>query len=198
MLSPDEMHIARPTFGAAVSIEAEHGPLLDVAESAFDPSRATLRIIGGSLQAWIAAGPSGQSGPSREVIEACATSGRLADMLLDVQALVWSYFHTGRKNEESSGDTDASDRSAGREFQWRDYVGSAIGLWGLSPDEAWGMTVPEWWAACDTYARANGAGRHDGPTPMLSREKARELAAENRAEIRAEMQKQWERERGSR
>lgn len=197
-LSAGERYVARPTFAAAAAIEAACGPLLDVAESLLDPSRATLRLLGVSLESWIAAGPAGSSAPDAEAIEVRIADGRLVALLSDAQALVFSYFDTCRPESESSGDAEAAERATGRGLQWREYVGAAIGLWGLSPDEAWGMTVPEWWAACDVHARAHGAGKSDGPTPMLSREKARELAAMNRAEIRAEMQAKWERERGSR
>ena len=181
-----------------MAIEDAFGPVLEVAEKLVDPSRVTLQLLGGSLAAWLAAGPSGNAAPSVIQIEECAVSGRLGELVRDAQALVWSYFDAGRKASESSGDSDAAGRASGNEFQWRDYVGSAIALWGLSPDEAWGMTVPEWWAACDVHMRSNGSGKHDGPTPMLSREKARELAALQRAEIRADLQAQWEKERGSR
>jgi hypothetical protein len=52
------------------------------------------------------------------------------------------------------------------------------------------MTMPEWWAAIDAHARANGVGeRADGPTKMMSAEKARQFAAELRAERRADMQR---------
>lgn len=73
-------------------------------------------------------------------------------------------------------------------------MGAAIALWGVPPREAWSMTAGEWWAAFDAYGRAHGT-KTDGPTPLLSREKARELAAALREEKRAELQAGWKEQR---
>ena len=168
------------------AIEGEFGPLLDVAAIVGDPSRVTLEVLGGSLESWLAAG-SGRTLERSHIVE-CAAHGRLHALVQDAQALLWAYFDTGTEMPESGA---SGSGPSVRTLPWRDYVGTAMALWGMSADEAWGLTVPEWWAACDAHARAHGAKKHDGPTKLLSREKALEMAAALRAEERAEMQARW-------
>lgn len=175
-------------------IESEHGPLLDVAAVLGDPSKVTLAVTSGCMAAWLAAGGAPERITAAHVTE-CAVAGRMASFALEAQHLLWSYFDTGKPKEAEAADQVAG-KPVERSFPWRDYVGPAMGIWGMSTDEAWAMTMPEWWAACDAYLSAHGGKAHDGPTPLLTREKAKELAALNRIDIRAELQEKWRNERG--
>lgn len=183
--------MAVPTFAAIAAIERNHGPLLEVAAELGDPSRVGLSLLGGALEVWLAAGSS-PAPPARARIEQAACTGRMADLLADAQALAFAYFETGRATD--GREADQPHRSEDRGFPWRDMVGAAIALWGVPPREAWSMTAGEWWAAFDAYGRAHGT-KTDGPTPLLSREKARELAAALREEKRAELQAGWKEQR---
>lgn len=183
-LAPGEARVARPTFDALATIEGEFGDLLDVAAILGDPLRVTLEVLGGAVEAWLAAGAA--DSPTRARIIECAVHGRMQSMLADAQALLGAYFDTGAPREVPP----AEEAERTRSLPWRDYVGTAVALWGLAPEAAWGMTVPEWWAAADAHARVHG-GRSDGPTPQLSLAKARELAALNRADVREAMQRRW-------
>lgn len=184
-LGAGDRFIARPTLAAIVTIESEHGPWLDIAAALGDPSQATLGCLGGSLETWLAAGPS-PNPPHRARIEQAAIGGGMARLLQDAQSLLWTYFDAGRpKTGEQAGEARAVDDRA---FPWREMVGAAIAFWGASPDEAWGMTAPEWWAALDAQKPVKTA---DGPTPLLSGEKARQMARELRVDARRDMQEMW-------
>lgn len=99
------------------------------------------------------------------------------------RALLEAYF-TGSERDEKP-EPKGSDGPVPPTFPCREFVGPAISLWGLSASEAWAMTVPEWWAACDAYAAAHHVERAGGD---LSKARKRELAAMLRKAKREEMQ----------
>ena len=180
-------YLARPTFGAIVSIEAEFGPLMDVVEELATDSGATLGLVSGALEAWIAAGG---SPVSRQTIERSVV-GSLVPAIEDARALALAYFDTKDPTPREGVPADRrQDLVAERAFDWRTFVGTAIGVWGMSAGEAWGLTLPEWSAGVHAWNRSQGA-ESDGPTKGLTWEKAREMAAEIRADKLAALQAKW-------
>jgi hypothetical protein len=163
----------RPTLAAGAQIEAAFGPLPEIAARlSVEPGFGeTVAIVCACIEA------RGEQVDEDLIAEALLDVG-LETGFTAARLLIESYFKADSKHAKPDKQS-SSAKSDGR-FPWRDYVGSAIAVWGLSPEEAWGLTVGEWWAACDAYIAANGGGEKN--ESKYTPEDTRDIIADLRRE----------------
>lgn len=131
-----------------MEIEAELGDLSDVSVRLSTEPRATDCY--GILSACIRAG----SGDvvDRESLENGLMSIGLGACVTAASGLVASYFVHG-KHARPAKDDEKSKRLAPDEpgYPAQSMVSQAVAVWGVSIDEAWTWTAPDWWAVFDAY-----------------------------------------------